>query len=152
MTFNPATLDIASLPSLPLSERKTLPQRSGYYFVLSDDEKIIYIGMTRDLRVRWYSHNKHKQMVEHGAARIAYLIVERGMLFIHNEMALIQHYDPPLNQIRNTHKPGSDTRFIIELPKNIDDALRQDARKHGMSRKAFVEQLLTERYATALAA
>lgn len=44
------------LPSLPAEERASLPDSSGVYIVVSDEQEVLYVGRSVNLRVRWATH------------------------------------------------------------------------------------------------
>ena len=54
--INPETLDLTTLPSLPLSDRKLLPVVSCIYFAMSNGI-VQYIGRSKNLQQRWMTHH-----------------------------------------------------------------------------------------------
>ncbi len=47
-----STVVVADLPSVPLDERRELPDTSAIYFVLAGDT-VLYVGQSVSLRQRW---------------------------------------------------------------------------------------------------
>lgn len=50
-----------TLPSLAYSYKNNLPNDSGVYFVYKGDE-VYYIGQSNNMKSRWASHEKDKEM------------------------------------------------------------------------------------------
>lgn len=48
---------IGKLPYVHFNQRSELPDAPGIYYVVCD-ETIVYIGRSRNIRMRWASHNK----------------------------------------------------------------------------------------------
>lgn len=94
----PRTLDaVLRLPSVALEDRDTLPRASGLYFVVVNDQRLVYVGATSDLRDRWRRHHRMQRISLMGRARIAYLLCEYGVLLARAEEAAIRQFWPPLN-------------------------------------------------------
>jgi hypothetical protein len=89
--------NLASLPSVPLADRKALPASAAIYFVLSGDT-VLYIGQTWSLRQRWAAHHRLDQINEYGACRIAWIQVDDIVLLDDIERACIEHFSPVLNR------------------------------------------------------
>lgn len=51
-------VDFASLPSVLLSELDSAPEIPGIYFILSDDNVILYVGQTSNFRRRMRQHER----------------------------------------------------------------------------------------------
>lgn len=63
----PESIDLASLPTLALSERKRLPNVAACYLVL-EGEKVLYIGQSKNLAFRWNTnHKKLKYLMAKGS-------------------------------------------------------------------------------------
>jgi len=91
------TIDLAALPSLPLDERRDLPDETAIYFVLAGDI-VLYIGQSVSLRQRWDAHHRLKQLNEYGGCRIAWMQVDNTGLLDDIERACIAHFNPVLNR------------------------------------------------------
>lgn len=99
VVITPESLDIASLPSLPLSDRRRLPDVSAVYLVL-EEEIVIYVGQSRSLLNRWLSHDKLKKFKSRVTPlRVAWLECSEITLLHEIETALIAWFEPELNQI-----------------------------------------------------
>lgn len=96
--IEPASLDISSLPWLPLSEQNAFPQRPTIYFAIDSTGLIQYIGRSVNPRQRWKSHHQFNNLSKIGQIRIAYLFVDSPDLLPDIERALIQWFKPPLNK------------------------------------------------------
>lgn len=98
------SLDIAALPSLPLSDRASLPKVSAVYFVL-EERVVIYVGSTENLSKRWKAHNKLKQLEARlGELRIAWLEVKAASIVTAIENAMIKLFEPEFN-ISGSNRP-----------------------------------------------
>lgn len=64
-----ATAQISLFQSLAFAHRYDLPPIPALYFVLSEQRDVVYIGQTANLRDRWKSHHRARQMAL-GAYRI----------------------------------------------------------------------------------
>ena len=95
--INPSQLNLSSLPSVPLCDRKQLPATSGIYFALSGGT-VQYIGRSVNIRQRWADHHQTGELEKAGNVRIAYLAVSDPALLPAIETALIEFFNPPLNQ------------------------------------------------------
>lgn len=107
-------VDIATLPSVPVSNRGMLPPVSAVYFGLSETNEILYIGQAVLLRARWRSHRALSQ----GVTRIAWLPCRVNKLSTW-ERRLIRHYHPVLNivmySLADTPR-GRKGSFAVDYP------------------------------------
>lgn len=97
-------IDLRSLPSILLSERKSLPKKvSAIYFALSSSDEVLYIGRAVCLHDRWsgQKHHRRVQLEELGGVRIAWMQVSDPVLLPEIETALIKHFSPLLNVSNN---------------------------------------------------
>jgi len=99
---SPTTINPTALPSLPLDERRELPDTAAIYFVLAGDT-VLYIGQSVNVRQRWLAHHRLAQLNEHGGCRIAWMTVDGVSLLNELEQACIAHFQPALN---GTNMPG----------------------------------------------
>ena len=107
--INPSEIDVAVLPSLPLSERSSLPSTPGIYFAIDSLGQIQYIGKSVNIRQRWIGHHQLEGLDIIGGIKISWLVVEDPKLLYHIETALINYFRPPLNQTQlhlTGWKPG----------------------------------------------
>jgi DNA-binding XRE family transcriptional regulator len=92
------TINPLDLPSVELSERATLPDAPGIYFVLSGDSTILYIGRATSIAERWRAHHRTFQLSTMQNIRIAWVIVLDDMdLLSAIEQACIAYFMPTLN-------------------------------------------------------
>lgn len=97
-------VNLFELPSLPLSDRKSLPKKvSAIYFALSETNEVLYIGRAVCLYTRWCGQRHHKQakLEELTGVKIAWLAVTDPALLPARESELINQFAPPLNLINN---------------------------------------------------
>lgn len=87
------------LPSLPLSWKSALPKCPGIYFVITEEEEIVYIGRSTNINRRWLSKNHHlyNDLLQIPGLRISWLEVNNANLLPRIEAALIQGFKPRLN-------------------------------------------------------
>lgn len=92
-------LDISALPSVSYANRKELPECKAVYFAVSAKGEILYIGMTKNLRVRWLGHERASECLDECKdIKIAWLEKPwRG--FIRFEKAAISKYLPKANRV-----------------------------------------------------
>jgi transcriptional regulator with XRE-family HTH domain len=95
--FAPETIDIVSLPSVPLQDSIALPQSPAVYFVLNDANVVLYVGRTKSLASRWKAHHRIDDFLKVPHLRIAYLVITDTSLLVDIEKALIAYFAPPLN-------------------------------------------------------
>ncbi len=84
------------LSSLPMRDKDELPEEAGIYFVI-DESKIYYIGMSKNLQDRWYSHHRQDAFDKVPNLSIAYINSLPVNYLISIEKTLIQHFTPKLN-------------------------------------------------------
>jgi GIY-YIG catalytic domain len=86
------------LPSVLLAERYDLPEFSGVYFVIGDEE-IYYIGSSLNLKRRWISNNHHRyqQLLKIQNVKISYLEVDYIDSLESVERYCIEHFQSNLN-------------------------------------------------------
>ena len=85
-----------SLLALPLEERNNLPTTPAVYLVYQED-KLLYIGKTKNLKSRWLGHHRLVQFVEAGSGvYIAWFPCDEEQLEA-MEDAFIELLDPELN-------------------------------------------------------
>ncbi len=116
--INPETLNIDSLPWMPLEEKSAFPKQSAIYFAIDSLGDIQYIGRSANVKMRWVNHHRFDDLQSIGNIRIAYLFMEADLL-PSVEAALIEWFNPPLNILRrsiesiNSLKPCLETGLKI---------------------------------------
>lgn len=97
----------SSLPSLPITEKGSLPEVSAIYLVWSSN-KLLYIGKTSNLKVRFFRHHRLASFLEAGNdVRIGWFQVDLNEL-PSLEGELIELLEPDLNE----QIPGQVTKVI----------------------------------------
>jgi excinuclease UvrABC nuclease subunit len=87
----------SDLPSVPLEQRKTLPECPGIYFAIDNTGIIQYIGRSNNIRQRWLQHHRQSQLEAIGSIQVAWLQVSDSLLLPSIEAALIEYFQPLLN-------------------------------------------------------
>lgn len=131
--INPLTL-----PSVPLVDRRQLPDASGIYFVLSSDDKVQYIGRSVNLQQRWIQHHRLSHLAKLSGVRLAWLEVSDASLLPEIEQALIQWFNPPMNGSSvGTKKP----RVVVCMDGELVRQIRVLAAMEGHSVSSYLESL-----------
>jgi hypothetical protein len=105
--INPSTINLLTLPSVPLEKRSLLPQTPCIYFAIDCQGVVQYIGRSVNPRARWVLHHKYVELKEISGVRISYLDIDDSSLLPQIEAALIAWFNPPLNQTKNSNPLGS---------------------------------------------
>jgi len=95
--ISPSTIDPASLPSVALDDRRSLPSKPCIYFAIDARGVVQYIGRSANPRKRWRQHHCAPALAELPEVRIAYLRLDEDLLS-EVEQALIEWFSPPLNR------------------------------------------------------
>jgi len=74
------TTDITVLPTLAFASLRFLPRLSGIYFCLGHGQSVLYIGLARNLRSRWYDHHRFAELMWHQCQHIAWLTAPISLL------------------------------------------------------------------------
>jgi hypothetical protein len=122
--FTPKQLNLSSLPSIPLDERKNLPECSGIYFAINSAGEIQYIGRSTNIRQRWLQHHRYTQLKALGSVQIAWLQVSDSLLLPGIESALIEYFQPLLNNTEAQEWAARRTRArTAQVGVKVDSAL-----------------------------
>jgi excinuclease UvrABC nuclease subunit len=97
--IDPSTLDLKTLPWLPLEERTVFPTTPAIYFCLNSTDDILYIGRSQNVRTRWSRHHQYGALSVIANIKVAYLFVDQPELLPELERSLIKFYNPPLNSL-----------------------------------------------------
>lgn len=89
-------IDVATLPSMPLTNHKRIPPISAIYFCLDENRQILYIGQTENLRKRWQAHHRYTQLKQLGNISLAWVPCKTEELEA-TEKHLIEVFQPSLN-------------------------------------------------------
>jgi DNA-binding XRE family transcriptional regulator len=108
-------VNLESLPSIPLEQKSSLPICSGIYFVIDEDEKVLYVGRSKNINQRWSNagHHKYTQLSSIPNVRIAWLEVSDASLLPNIEAALIDWFCPTLNRPVTTKQKLEKTRLEV---------------------------------------
>lgn len=113
--FPPESVNPLNLPSVTLSDRQLLPEMPAIYFVIDQDGRVQYIGKSVNLANRWYVHHKSQDAHSLKGARIAWLAVSNCRLLTGIEQALINHFNPPLNQKHHEYTAMAALRYAAGI-------------------------------------
>ena len=142
--INPSTVDIASLPSVALADRKQLPETPSIYFAIDIGGNVQYIGRSVNPRQRWATHHRAKQLESRTGIRIAYLSCDADLLPL-IEDALIDWFNPLLNRQVTPEEfriDGGRKNTTLRLDIEAVSAFRRLAKKTNMSLPKYVEALM----------
>ena len=124
------TVDIASLPWLPLEMKADFPRQPSIYFAIDSQNHVQYIGGTDNTRKRWKSHHRYQELNAIGGIRIAFLFLdEPEAVLIEAETALITRLNPPINKSPNLK--GRRSKSLLETERNEIIARITDLRNEG---------------------
>ena len=94
--INPEKLDLSALPSLPLLDKKRLPELSAVYFCIDSSGNVLYIGKSKNLNRRWLWHHRRTQLKDIDGVCLAWMETPSELL-LEVESALITWFKPSLN-------------------------------------------------------
>lgn len=141
--LNPSTINPLTLPSLPLTNRRQLPNCPAIYFVMESD-RVLYIGRAANLMQRWTSHHRTAQLESFSGVKIAWIECSDSGLLTDIESALIEYFDPLLNNSPHTWQPLPDgvrrvkSRLaILMAERDPRMSQRELAEKSGVSAMAI---------------
>jgi excinuclease UvrABC nuclease subunit len=86
--INPSSIDLKTLPWLPLEEKTAFPKQAAIYFAIDSLGCVQYIGRSVNVRTRWCTHHKYSQLNSIDNIRIEYLFVDIPKLLPQIEEAL----------------------------------------------------------------
>lgn len=116
-----ATNAIASADGVRFAERRTMPAVSGMYFVHCGG-KLLYVGISEDIRFRWLGHHRARQVCELDDARIFHLPMPHP-LATQTESHVIASMKPAWNR-RRVPRPfdaAQHARAVENIRQFIDD-------------------------------
>jgi GIY-YIG catalytic domain len=158
----PESINLATLPSIALENRRTFPQCSCIYIARSGEE-ILYIGKAINLAQRWRQHHRQAELESMEEVKITWLEVSDPGLLPVVEKALIQYFKPQLNgqsvavhqRKQNLERADYKTRFKnsdgitnlskntigVKLPKDIHAVIRA---MRACDRSVWLRRIITE--------
>jgi len=133
--MNKIQINPSTLPSLPLTERSTLPTCPAVYFVMAENQ-ILYIGRAINLRQRWNAHHRYIQLKPKTNVRIAWLECSEPILLPKIESALIEQFRPLLNgspvaRLSSEQSKTGYSSIEISLPNSMLEEMMALAKKEG---------------------
>lgn len=142
--IDPQSLDLKTLPWLPLEERSKLPKLTGIYFAVDSSDKAQYIGKATNLRSRWESHHKYEELSSIKDVRIAYLFIDAVELLTDIETSLIKWFNPPLNELLTSPSPSISSSIqrknkAFRIDERVIDGIYKLARKRNISVNRLLE-------------
>lgn len=96
----PETIDLLTLPSLPISQTRQLPSIPAVYLVLSNtDSKVLYVGKSANIKKRWQTHHLlvYLKLAMTETVKIAWLEIDKTKSLNLTEKRLIGYFKPELN-------------------------------------------------------
>jgi excinuclease UvrABC nuclease subunit len=103
--INPSTIDPLTLPSVPVANRKQLPEVPCIYFAIDASGVVRYIGKTQNLWRRWAykAHHRLEPLSEMEGVRIHYDVIGLAHSKESKELErqLIKRFEPSLNLHEN---------------------------------------------------
>jgi hypothetical protein len=125
------SIDISTLPFLPLSRLSELPTCSAIYFVLLEGGELLYVGRAVNLNTRWKTHHRYKQFESMESILISWIEVE-PLNLDEVEAEFIASLQPKLNWtlIPTEPKPVRESKYqyitgrygdwFVEYAKDLD--------------------------------
>lgn len=132
--MNIGAINPLALPSVAMSQADELPPARAIYFVL-DGNEILYIGQSIRLNQRWdfsRSHHILPKLFKRTSWRIAWLECSEDTLLDGIELALIDHFNPPLNTRRGVVAEDS-IQVTLVMSKELKEKLRKFAKSKRWS-------------------
>lgn len=142
--MNVNSIDPLSLPSLPLKNRRSLPNCPAVYFVLAG-ERILYIGRAINLAQRWAAHHRWNQLLQFDTlVKIAWIECSEVQLLNEIEAALIEQFNPELNGKPNLSGKDRISVDVSDLRQEIE-VCRNDVAWAELPLSAKIRVLVKER-------
>jgi excinuclease UvrABC nuclease subunit len=92
MKLDPKSINVRSLPSVPLEDKKMLPKIPGIYFAIDRQGIVQYIGRSANLNQRWLQHHRQSDLESGDRVSIAWLEINDSSLLDQIEQALIDYF------------------------------------------------------------
>lgn len=130
------TIEIAKislLPSLAFEHRGDLPPIPALYFALNEQRMIVYIGETENLRSRWRSHHRARQMAQ-GNYRIHWIEMPDADARSSAEREAIAYFRPLWNR----------TEIPVADMKRVETYINDVARYMEIDPRELVSKILME--------
>ena len=153
------TIDPWALPSMPVVNYRRFPNCPCIYFAVKGCH-VLYIGKAYSgLATRWKGHHRLAQLAKEGGVNIAWLEMNATDDELFDlEVALINHYDPPLNfnsKLGKRHSAkdpakarGGGKRVTIELSPSTFADLDFVATQKGMATSRHIGIIIETHHET----
>jgi hypothetical protein len=144
------TVNPLKLPFVSLAERGQLPRLPGIYFALDEADTLIYIGLARNLFLRWRgtAHHRYAQLMATGGIRLAYLLIDDESMLATVEVALIKRFAPAMNQRQDVPKRLTAraplARFQLVISEDVGEEVAELASKENRSISNMLARLVEE--------
>jgi putative transcriptional regulator len=135
--MNIEQIDIHSLPFLTIQTRNLLPVVSGLYFVTADSENL-YIGASSNLRRRWSSHIKLKDLKDFPDVKIAWLEISNLKDLARIEEEAIKLFRPLFNSPKGYCPPSFTKTFDCQISVTLDSFLTKDISLYRLAKDTGV--------------
>src|SRR3954466_4842253 len=112
----------AELPSLPLAQKRKLPQIPAVYLAIGEHNEVLYIGQSVSLSARWSAHHRFPKLQMLGNVRLAWIEFETEEFLEEVERVLIAHFSPKLNGFRDMSDPDRRKRAGIGIFVRLEQA------------------------------
>lgn len=128
---------IRNLPSISYDQKARLPYKPGVYFVVDSDDTVVYVGKSRDIRMRWLNHELRGR-VKNGNYTIRWMEVPIHKLDS-TEQVFIDQYRPAWNKTPRRYGPRLGSHYV-SIDEDTDIAIDRVARELSTSRSAVVRE------------
>ena len=136
--------DILALPAVDIHDRESMPRSPAVYFVVAED-RILYVGGTKNLFVRWkYPHVHHKhELISNANARLSWLEVDTPVAAFELEEVLTRYLQPELNnsgsKLDKESRHSKHIKYLEQKKKRAERKERAD-RIFSMSKKELRQE------------
>jgi hypothetical protein len=107
---------IHQYPHLDFKSRELLPENSGIYYILDDDNTVWYIGKSKNLKARWSgsTHHRFSQLQKQVKKRlIIYYELVAEPILDQTERHRIEQYSPQLNGTKVKSKKSKPMEVLL---------------------------------------
>jgi len=147
--INPSELNLSTLPSVRIEDKKQLPSTPCIYFAIDSQGVIQYIGKSVNPAQRWVKHHRYARLAGMDSVKIAYLTLDSELL-LEVEAALIKWFDPPLNGWKDRLARSPDAKkeatdkpkVSVYLETELKDKAESAAKKDGRSLSNWIRELI----------
>lgn len=98
--LNVSEINPSELPFVCLKDKKHLPGVPGLYFVTDNSSRVRYVGISRNLKVRWSVHHKLKDFDTLEDVKISFIEVGKISALNTLEIEAIAKFRPDLNKTK----------------------------------------------------